>query len=106
MILDGQTLALAPGIEDLKRGDDGHAVKSELHQSVLEIATEPAATVKDAGAQLRGLREMVRERAADQGLRVAVEDHQLLLDADRVAASPWLELVLPRYRVSHGHRRS
>ncbi|MEA2178745.1 MAG: glutamate---cysteine ligase / carboxylate-amine ligase [Solirubrobacteraceae bacterium] len=71
MILDGDTLDLAPGIGDLVRDDDGNAVKPELHQSVLEIATEPAATVADAGAQLRRLREMVRERAADRGLRVA-----------------------------------
>src|SRR4051812_35405636 len=42
MILDGRTLELAPGIDRLKRPDDGDAVKAELHQSVLEIATEPA----------------------------------------------------------------
>ena len=71
MILDGQTLALAPGIEDLKRDDDGHAVKSELHQSVLEIATEPAANVVEAGTQLRRLRDTVRERAAAEGLAIA-----------------------------------
>jgi carboxylate-amine ligase len=71
MILDGATLDLTSRIDDLVRPDDESAVKPELHQSVLEIATEPAATVADAGAQLRRLRAEVKERAADHGLRIA-----------------------------------
>jgi carboxylate-amine ligase len=71
MILDAQTLALAPGMEDLKRPDDGDTVKAELHQSVLEIATHVAANVVDAGRELRRLRELVRDRAAAEGLAIA-----------------------------------
>ncbi len=71
MILDAGTLELTPGIEVLRRDDDGESVKSELHQSVLEIATQPAANVIDAGRELCRLREAVRERAAADGMAVA-----------------------------------
>jgi carboxylate-amine ligase len=71
MILDGETLELASRIDDLVRDDDGDSVKPELHQSVLEIATAPAATVADAGVELRRLRDTVRERAAAHGLLIA-----------------------------------
>lgn len=71
MILDGQTLALAPAIDVLRRDEDGDAIKPELHQSVLEIATRPAATVVDAGSELRRLRDAVRDRAAAEGLAIA-----------------------------------
>ncbi len=71
MIVDADTLDLAPRIGDLVEDSDDTAVKPELHQSVLEIATEPAATVADAGVQLRRLRETVAERAAALGLRLA-----------------------------------
>jgi carboxylate-amine ligase len=71
MILDQQTLALAPGIEDLRRAEDGDSVKSELHQSVLEISTQPSANVVDAGRELRRLRDLVRDRAAAEGLAIA-----------------------------------
>jgi carboxylate-amine ligase len=71
MIVDAGTLALAPRVGDLVRADDGESVKPELHQSVLEIATEPATTIAEAGVQLRRLRETVRERAAERGLAIA-----------------------------------
>ncbi len=58
-------------MEDLVRDDDGDAVQPELHQAVLEIATAPAATVPEAGAELRRLRDEVKQRAAAQGLRIA-----------------------------------
>ena len=71
MILDARTLALAPAIDALRRPEDGDSVKPELHQSVLEISTQPAATVSDAGTELRRLRDTVRDRAAAEGLAVA-----------------------------------
>lgn len=70
MILDADSLDLAPRIEDLVHADDGGTVQPELHQSVLEIATDPAATVTDAGIQLRRLRGLVADRAAAHGLRI------------------------------------
>ncbi len=71
MILDAERLDLVPRSDDLVRDDDGNAVKGELHQSVLEIATEPARTIPEAGVQLRRLRDAVKDRAAAQGLRIA-----------------------------------
>jgi len=70
MILDGATLDLASAIDVLTEPGDVNAVKPELHQAVLEIATEPAADVADAAAQLRRLRATVRERAQAHGLRL------------------------------------
>ncbi|MEJ7892909.1 MAG: YbdK family carboxylate-amine ligase [Solirubrobacteraceae bacterium] len=70
MILDGATLDLASAIDVLMEPGDANAVKPELHQAVLEIATEPAADVTDAGAQLRRLRATVRDRAHAHGLRL------------------------------------
>ena len=71
MIVDAGTLDLAGAFGELSDPGDGDAVKPELHQSVLEIATEPAADVSEAGTQLRRLRAMVRERAQARGLRLA-----------------------------------
>lgn len=71
MIVDAEGLALASGIQALLRDDDTADVKSELHECVLEIATQPAATVPDAGEQLRRLRDLVRDRGAEAGLAVA-----------------------------------
>jgi carboxylate-amine ligase len=94
MILDAGTLDLAPGIDELVRDDDGDAVKPELHQSVLEIATRPAATVPDAGKELRRLRDTVQARAEAKGLRIAAAgthafaawEEQLISPDDRYRA--------------------
>ncbi len=71
MILDAESLDLANGMDRLVAENDGDHIKPELHESVLEIATAPCADVPEAGAQLRGLRDRVRERAAPQGLVIA-----------------------------------
>ena len=39
-------------------------IKPELHESVLEIATKPCRDMREAGAELRGLRRQVAEVAA------------------------------------------
>jgi len=71
MILDGESLDLANAIEHLAESSDDGTVKPELHESVLEIATKPAAGLPEAGDQLRGLRNLVRARAAGRGLAIA-----------------------------------
>ena len=103
MILDPQSLDLVDAIERLlDNGDDG-AVKPELHECVLEIATRPAADTREAGAELRALRREVRSRAEKHGLTICSagthpfarwEDHRIsageryrdLIDALRFVA--------------------
>jgi glutamate---cysteine ligase / carboxylate-amine ligase len=71
MILDPENLALVNGIDTLleETGDADH-VKPELLESVLEIATSPAADTRVAGAELRRLRSEVRAAAERRGLAV------------------------------------
>src|SRR4051794_39936841 len=71
MILDADTLDLTSGIDELTGEVERGEVKPELHQCVLEIATEPCKDVAEAGAQLRALRRQVAARAAAKGLAVA-----------------------------------
>jgi glutamate---cysteine ligase / carboxylate-amine ligase len=71
MIVDAGSFELVSAIDSLIEAGDENAVKPELHQAVLEIATEPTANVVQAGAQLRRLRAAVRERAHERGLRLA-----------------------------------
>ncbi len=94
MILDKQTLSLANAIEDLledapQEGDDG-AIKPELHESVLEIATAPCRDTREAGAQLRGLRRQVNELAARRELTIGSSGtHPFALWEDqRISARP------------------
>ncbi len=70
MILDGQTLDLVNAIEDLLGDPDRGEVKPELMESVLEIATEPCATIGEAATQLGDLRRIVGERARGRGFRI------------------------------------
>jgi carboxylate-amine ligase len=94
MICDGETLELAQGIErilDAVPAEIPGMVKPELMQSVLEIATEPCATVSDAGEQLAELRRVVRRVAGELGLAIgaagthpaALYEDQLIVDRDR-----------------------
>ena len=74
MLCDAQTMALAPGIEDILAGvppEYAGEVKPELFQSVLEIATRPCGTVDDAITELTGLRRLVAEVAERKGMVVA-----------------------------------
>jgi carboxylate-amine ligase len=71
MILDGEDLGLANAMEQLVGDAEAGEVKPELHESVLEVATQPCANVAEAAGQLRSLRTQVRERAATKGLAIA-----------------------------------
>ncbi len=46
-------------------------VKSEMHQSVVEVGTNICKNIKDAKAEVIYLRKMVAELAAQQGLKIA-----------------------------------
>jgi glutamate---cysteine ligase / carboxylate-amine ligase len=72
MILDAETLMLANAIEGVleEHGATDGEVKPELHESVLEIATDPHPHTRDAGEQLRALRRSVSEAAARRNLRI------------------------------------
>jgi carboxylate-amine ligase len=70
MILDPETLGLSNSIQDLVEESDGGEIKPELLECVLEIATRPCADTREAGEQLRTLRNQVRETAARKGLAI------------------------------------
>jgi glutamate---cysteine ligase / carboxylate-amine ligase len=75
MILDPDTLALAPGVEALLQAAEGQdlpgVLKMELLASMVELATDVCATPQDALAALRELRTAADERARAAGLRIA-----------------------------------
>ena len=68
MLLDPETLALAPGVERLL-GPEG--LKTELFSCLVETNTPVCETVFQARGELRRLRRLVAERAAREGLVVA-----------------------------------
>jgi glutamate---cysteine ligase / carboxylate-amine ligase len=103
MILDPGSLDLVDAIERLIGDDDNGAVKRELHECVLEIATRPTEDTHAAGTELRALRREVRSRAEAEGLTICSagthpfalwEDHRIsageryrdLIDALRFVA--------------------
>jgi carboxylate-amine ligase len=69
MIVDGVSYDLVNAIESLLQESGPHGeVKPELMESVLEIATYPAANTAVAGRELRALRAHVRDLAAAKNL--------------------------------------
>jgi carboxylate-amine ligase len=70
MIVDEETFNLVNAIESLIGDHDAGEIKPELMESVLEIATKPAASTVEAGRQLRTLRGQVRETAGHRGLTI------------------------------------
>jgi glutamate---cysteine ligase / carboxylate-amine ligase len=74
MIVDRETLDLASSIEGLlealadvpKEGE----IKPELMESVCEIATDPCRNTREVGLQLRALRRLARQAAAERGLAI------------------------------------
>ena len=74
-ILDADTLELAPGVETLVRGAAARtlpgALKTELHASVVELATDSSDTADEAVARMLELRRAASDIAAQNGLRVA-----------------------------------
>jgi glutamate---cysteine ligase / carboxylate-amine ligase len=75
MILDPDTLALAPGVEALLQAAEGQdlpgVLKMELLASMVELATDVCATPREALAALRELRTAADERARVADLRIA-----------------------------------
>ena len=70
MIVDAQSHALVNAIESLLGDAPEGEIKPELHESVLEISTNPASNTREAGARLRALRDQARERAGRRGLTI------------------------------------
>jgi glutamate---cysteine ligase / carboxylate-amine ligase len=90
MILDGSTYALVNRIDDLIEDSPHGEIKPELMESVLEISTNPAADMREAAEQLRGLRRQVRDRAAERGLAIgSAGTHPFAEPEDqRITAAP------------------
>jgi carboxylate-amine ligase len=70
MIVDGDSFELVNAIESLLEDAPDDDIKPELMESVLEIATKPAANAAEAGVQLRALRRQVAELAGGRGLTI------------------------------------
>jgi carboxylate-amine ligase len=75
MILDAESLALAPGVEPLVAWAEGRTLpgvlKMELLASMVELATDVCASPQQALDALRGLRAAAAEGAHEHGLLVA-----------------------------------
>ena len=93
MIVDAGSYELVNAIESLledARAADTTAgeIKPELMESVLEIATRPAANTAEAGQQLRALRRQVHDIAARRGLTIGSSGtHPFALWEDQRIAS-------------------
>jgi carboxylate-amine ligase len=93
MIVDAGSYELVNAIESLledARAADSTAgeIKPELMESVLEIATRPAANTAEAGRQLRALRRQVGDIAARRGLTIGSSGtHPFALWEDQRIAS-------------------
>jgi carboxylate-amine ligase len=74
-ILDADTLDLVPRVEQLVAGAEGRelpgVLKTELHASVVELATRVAPTAEQAVERLVALRRAAREIAHQHGLRLS-----------------------------------
>lgn len=75
MILDAQTHALAPAVEELVEATGelhlAGTVKTELLASVAELTTDVCADVEEAVEQLAALRAAVTAAASERGLTIA-----------------------------------
>ena len=90
MILDGETMDLVNAIEQLLGPADYGDVKAELMESVLEISTDPCATIGEARDQLFSLRATVRARAQAKGYAIgSAGTHPFAKwEEQRIAARP------------------
>jgi glutamate---cysteine ligase / carboxylate-amine ligase len=90
MILDAETFELVNAIEALLEPAPLGEIKPELMESVLEISTDPCATVTEAGQQLRALRSQVTETAAGKNLAIgSAGTHPFAMWEDqRIVARP------------------
>ena len=75
MVLDGETLLLAPRADELIAASEGSGLpgtlKSELFASALELNTNICASTEEAAEALAELRRAAAELAAERGLQVA-----------------------------------
>jgi glutamate---cysteine ligase / carboxylate-amine ligase len=96
-ILDADTLDLVPAVETIVAGVDGRelagVLKTELHASVVELATDVSDSVDGAVDRLAELRRAVSEVAARDGLRVATSGSYPTSIPDEQEIAP-----APRYR--------
>src|SRR5205823_1545572 len=71
-ILDGDTLELVPGVQQLIAGVEGRTLpgtlKTELHASVVEVTNEVAGSPDEAVDRVAVLREAAAEAARANGL--------------------------------------
>ncbi len=90
MILDAESLELVNAIESLLEPAPAGEIKPELMESVLEVSTDPCASITEAGEQLRALRRQVRETAATKNLTIgAAGTHPFAMWEDqRIVARP------------------
>jgi glutamate---cysteine ligase / carboxylate-amine ligase len=74
-ILDADTLELMPAVEQIVAGAESRelpgVLKTELHASVVELATGVADTADEAVERVRALRRAAHEIAEQRGLRLA-----------------------------------
>ena len=98
MIVDAETLDLVNSIESLLEAVPATTgdVKPELMESVLEIATTPCANTREAGMQLRELRNVTQHTAQERGLTIGASGtHPFAMWEDQriVARSRYRDLV-------------
>src|SRR5947199_2557059 len=92
MIVDAETLELTNSIEAMLEAlpqAEGQ-VKPELMESVLEVATTPCKSTREAGAQLRDLRRLTQRTAGELGLAIgSAGTHPFAMWEDqRIVARP------------------
>lgn len=84
MLVDADSLRLAPRVTDLLAEADGLGLKTELHASVVEATTGVCETAEEAAAELVRLRAGATEAAERVGLRVmASGSHPVDLPEDQ-----------------------
>jgi carboxylate-amine ligase len=90
MILDESTLALVNAIEAMLEPAPLGEIKPELMESVLEISTDPCASITEAGDQLRALRAQVSQTASEKGMAIgSAGTHPFAMWEDqRIVARP------------------
>ena len=97
MIVDAETLELSSSIETLLEALEGDStkgeIKPELMEAVCEVATTPCKNTREAGNELRALRQRVQEVASGLGLALgAAGTHPFAMWEDQRIVSR------PRYR--------
>jgi carboxylate-amine ligase len=90
MICDGQSFDLVNAIESMLQDAPQGDIKPELMESVLEISTDPCATLAEAAEQLTALRSQVSDAAEERGLAIgSAGTHPFALWEDqRIVARP------------------